>query len=105
MLQHDEPNDYVVATNETHTIREFLEAAFQSLDLNWQDHVEIYLRYFRPTEVDLLIGDYSKARDILGWEPKTTFAELAQLMVESDWEPAREERFAKAYMRKIAEQT
>jgi|HubBroStandDraft_2_1064218.scaffolds.fasta_scaffold10900_2 GDPmannose 4,6-dehydratase len=105
MLQHDEPNDYVVATNETHTIREFLEAAFQSLDLNWQDHVEIDPRYFRPTEVDLLIGDYSKARDILGWEPKTTFAELAQVMVEADWELAREERFAKAYSQRTAEQT
>jgi GDPmannose 4,6-dehydratase len=103
MLQHDEPNDYVVATNETHTIREFLEAAFQALDLNWQDHVEIDPRYFRPTEVNLLIGDYSKARDILGWEPKTTFAELTQLMVESDWDLAREERFAKAYSQKVAE--
>src|SRR6204780_1164550 len=70
MLQSDEPNDYVIATNETHTIREFLEATFSSLDLAWQDYVEIDTRYFRPTEVDLLIGDYSKAKDLLGWEPK-----------------------------------
>ena len=97
MLQVDEPRDYVVATNETHTIREFLEAAFEYLDLNWQDHVEIDPRYFRPTEVNLLLGDYSKARDLLGWEPKTTFAQLAHLMTESDWDLAKEERFTKTY--------
>jgi GDPmannose 4,6-dehydratase len=94
MLQSDEPGDYVVATNETHTIREFLEATFQHLDLDWQDFVEIDSRYFRPTEVDLLLGDYRKAKDRLGWEPKTTFGELAQLMTESDWELARRERLA-----------
>jgi GDPmannose 4,6-dehydratase len=97
MLQAEEPTDYVVATNETHTIREFLEVAFEHLDLHWQDHVEIDPRYFRPTEVNLLLGDYSKARELLGWEPKTTFAELAQLMVEADWELAKEERFAQSY--------
>jgi GDPmannose 4,6-dehydratase len=97
MLQCDEPRDYVIATNETHTIREFLEVAFEYLDLNWQDHVEIDPRYFRPTEVDLLLGDYSKAKDLLGWEPKTTFSQLAQLMVEADWELAKQERFAKTY--------
>jgi GDPmannose 4,6-dehydratase len=105
MLQSDEPNDYVVATNETHTIREFLEATFSYLDLNWQDYVEIDTRYLRPTEVDLLIGDYSKAKDLLGWEPKTTFSDLAQLMVEADWELAREERFTKSYSQKTVEKT
>jgi GDPmannose 4,6-dehydratase len=105
MLQSEEPNDYVIATNETHTIREFLEVAFGYLDLNWQDYVEIDPRYFRPTEVDLLMGDYSKARDLLGWEPKTTFADLTQLMVDADWEQAREERFAKSYSQKIVEET
>ncbi|HEY2252808.1 MAG TPA: GDP-mannose 4,6-dehydratase [Planctomycetaceae bacterium] len=97
MLQADEPRDYVVATNETHTIREFLETTFQYLDLDWQDHVEIDPRYFRPTEVNLLLGDYSKAKDLLGWAPRTTFTQLAQLMIESDWELAREERFSKNY--------
>ncbi|HEV8001415.1 MAG TPA: GDP-mannose 4,6-dehydratase [Planctomycetaceae bacterium] len=105
MLQSDEPNDYVIATNETHTIREFLDETFSYLELNWQDYVEIDTRYFRPTEVDLLIGDYSKAKDLLGWEPKTTFADLAQLMVEADWELAREERFARAYSQKTVEKT
>jgi GDPmannose 4,6-dehydratase len=97
MLQTDEPNDYVIATNETHTIREFLELTFQYLDLNWQDYVVIDPRYYRPTEVNLLMGDYSKARDLLGWEPRTAFSQLAQLMVEADWELAREERFSITY--------
>jgi GDPmannose 4,6-dehydratase len=101
MLQVDEPGDYVIATNETHTIREFLECAFQYLDLNWQDHVEIDARYFRPTEVDLLLGDYSKARDLLGWEPKTTFGQLAQIMIEADWALAKEERFSQTYSRTV----
>jgi GDPmannose 4,6-dehydratase len=105
MLQADEPGDYVVATNETHTIREFLEATFQFLDLSWQDHVEIDPRYFRPTEVDLLLGDYSKAKDLLGWEPRTTFTQLAQLMTEADWELAKEERFAKTYAGSLPAQT
>ncbi len=97
MLQADEPRDYVVATNETHTIREFLEATFQHLDLAWPEHVEIDPRYFRPTEVNLLLGDYSKARELLGWESKTTFAELTRLMTESDWELAKAERLSKTY--------
>ena len=92
MLQRDVPDDYVVATNETHTIREFLEVAFQHLGLNWEDYVEIDSRYFRPTEVNLLIGDYSKAKEFLGWAPRTTFAGLAQLMVDADWELARREK-------------
>src|SRR5215467_755052 len=76
MLQQDKADDYVIATNETHSVREFLEAAFSHAGLDWKQFVEIDPRYYRPTEVDLLIGDYSKARTQLGWEPKTRFAEL-----------------------------
>ncbi len=84
MMQQDEPDDYVIATNETHSVREFLEVAFAHADLDWQKHVEIDPRYFRPAEVDLLIGDYSKAQRKLGWEPKTKFAELVKIMVDAD---------------------
>src|SRR5580700_1096561 len=84
MLQQEKPDDYVVATNETHSIREFLDLAFGHAGLDWQKHVEIDPRYYRPAEVDLLIGDYSKAKKLLGWEPKTKFADLARLMVDAD---------------------
>jgi GDPmannose 4,6-dehydratase len=84
MLQQDEPDDYVIATGETHSVREFLEAAFGHLDLDWERFVEIDPRYFRPSEVDLLIGDSSKARQKLGWAPKITFKELARTMVDAD---------------------
>jgi GDPmannose 4,6-dehydratase len=84
MLQQDQPDDYVIATNETHSVREFLEAAFAHAGLDWRKHVEIDENYFRPAEVDLLIGDYSKARQKLGWQPKTTFSELVKLMVDAD---------------------
>jgi GDPmannose 4,6-dehydratase len=84
MLQQDTPDDYVIATNETHSVREFLDLAFGHLNLDWKRHVEIDPRYYRPSEVDVLQGDYSKARRQLGWEPKTTFAELVKLMVEAD---------------------
>ena len=84
MLQQDKPEDYVIATNETHSIREFLDAAFGSVGLDWKKHVEIDPRYYRPAEVDLLIGDYNKARRQLGWAPKTKFADLVKLMVEAD---------------------
>jgi len=84
MLQQDKPEDYVIATNETHSIREFLDAAFGSVGLDWKKHVEIDPRYYRPAEVDLLIGDYNKARRQLGWEPKTKFVDLVKLMVEAD---------------------
>ena len=84
MLQQDTPDDYVVATNETHSIREFLDLAFGRVDLDWNKYVEIDPRYYRPAEVDLLIGDYSKAKAKLGWEPKTRFAELVKLMVDAD---------------------
>lgn len=96
MLQHDDPNDYVIATNETHTVEEFLDVAFESAGLNWRDHVEIDPRYLRPTEVNLLLGDYSKARDILGWQPQTTFQSLVSLMVEADCDLARREKLGKA---------
>ncbi len=95
MLQHDQPSDYVVATNETHSIREFLELAFDCVDLNWQDYVEIDERYYRPSEVNLLLGDYSKAKNVLGWEPQTTFCQLAHLMVEADCQLAVNERLAR----------
>src|SRR6184192_1709894 len=84
MLQQEKPEDYVIATNETHSIREFLDAAFGHVDLDWKKHVEIDPRYYRPAEVDLLIGDYKKARRQLGWAPKTKFADLVKLMVEAD---------------------
>jgi len=84
MLQQDKPDDYVIATQETHSVREFLEIAFGHAGLNWKQHVEIDPRYYRPTEVDLLIGDTTKARRLLGWEPKTKFADLVKLMVDAD---------------------
>jgi GDPmannose 4,6-dehydratase len=86
MLQADEPDDYVLATNETHTVQEFLEEAFGYVDLNWRDYVKIDPRYFRPAEVDLLIGDYSKAKERLGWEPTVRFQELVRMMVDGDRE-------------------
>ena len=91
MLQHDTPDDYVLAAGETYTIRQFLDYTFEHLDLNWKDYVETDPRYFRPTEVDLLLGDYSKAKNVLGWEPETSCKELAQLMVEHDLELAQKE--------------
>src|SRR3954469_3089991 len=80
MLQQDKPDDYVIATNETHSIREFLDVAFGYKGLDWQKYVKIDERYYRPAEVDLLIGDYAKAKRQLGWEPKTKFNELVKLM-------------------------
>src|ERR1700742_4678877 len=88
MMQADEPDDYVIATGETHSIREFLDEAFGQLDLDWQAHVEIDPRYYRPAEVDLLLGDPSKAQEKLGWKPKVSFKELVKLMVEHDLELA-----------------
>jgi len=84
ILQADEPDDYVIATGETHSVREFLDEAAACLDLNWQDFVEIDERYFRPTEVDALCGDPTKAREKLGWTPTVTFKQLVRLMVEAD---------------------
>jgi GDPmannose 4,6-dehydratase len=84
MLQAAAPDDFVVATGETHSVREFLEAAFGHAGLDWEEHVEIDPRYFRPSEVDVLLGDASKAREKLGWEPKVGFDELVRLMVDAD---------------------
>ena len=86
MLQQDTPDDYVLATNETHTLKAFLEAAFNCVGLDWKNYVIFDDKYLRPAEVDLLIGDYSKAKAKLGWEPKTRMKELAKLMVDSDLE-------------------
>ncbi len=96
MLQQDQPDDYVIATGETHTIREFLDLSFGHLDLDWNDYVEIDPRYFRPAEVDLLLGDASKAREQLGWEPMTDLNELARIMVEHDLELAQNELLREA---------
>jgi GDPmannose 4,6-dehydratase len=91
MLQHREPDDYVVATGETHSVGEFLEAAFTQLGLDWREHVVMDARFERPAEVDLLLGDASKARRVLEWEPRTLFADLVRMMVDADLELARKE--------------
>jgi len=95
MLQQDKPDDYVVATGETHSVREFLDEVFGYLELDWSKHVEIDPRYFRPTEVDSLLGDASKAKKILKWGPKVTFKKLARLMVDADMKIAERERILK----------
>tara|TARA_Y100000310_G_scaffold344360_1_gene456735 strand:+ start:11676 stop:12680 length:1005 start_codon:yes stop_codon:yes gene_type:complete len=85
MLQQEKPEDYIIATNNTHSVREFLEVAFGCVGLNWEDYVEIDPKYFRPAEVDLLQGDYSKANRNLGWEPKIKFEELVIDMLRNDF--------------------
>lgn len=92
MLQQAEPDDYVVATGESHSVLEFLEAAFSYAALDWRKHVEIDSAYFRPSEVAHLRGDASKARAKLGWTPRVSFTELVQMMVDEDWHLARRER-------------
>jgi GDPmannose 4,6-dehydratase len=89
MLQQEEPGDYVVATGETHSVKEFCEEAFGCVGLDWKDFVKVDPKYFRPAEVDLLLGDPSRAKSRLGWEPKVTFKELVRLMVEADLEGKR----------------
>ena len=84
MLQQESPDDYVVATGETHSVREFCEVAFATVGLDWEKHTVVDEKFFRPAEVDLLIGDSSKARKILGWEPRTSFPDLVRMMVEAD---------------------
>jgi GDPmannose 4,6-dehydratase len=84
MLQHDRPSDFVVATNEAHTVREFCEKAFSYVGLDWKKYVRTDPKFFRPAEVDLLIGDYSKAKYLLGWQPRIHFDDLVKLMVDSD---------------------
>jgi GDPmannose 4,6-dehydratase len=94
MLRADEPDDYVLATGETHSVEDFLEAAFTYAELDWHDYVTIDPRYFRPSEVDILIGDYSKAKEKLGWEPTVRFEELVRMMVDADRErSATEENY------------
>ncbi|HAS17576.1 MAG TPA: GDP-mannose 4,6-dehydratase, partial [Nitrospiraceae bacterium] len=92
ILQQDEPDDYVIATGETHSVKEFVEKVFNSLELEWEKHVQIDHRYFRPTEVDILMGDATKAREKLGWEPKVRFEDLVKMMVEHDMELASQEK-------------
>ena len=97
MLQQDKPDDYVVATGEAHSVREFLDEVFGHLELDWNDYVEIDPYYYRAAEVDYLQGDASKARKALGWEPRISFAELARLMTDQDLELAKREAHALAY--------
>ena len=92
MMQHETPEDWVLATGETHTVKEFLEIAFNSVNLNWEDYVESSEKYFRPNEVDYLLGDSSKARKKLNWEPKISFQELVKLMVDHDMKEAEREK-------------
>lgn len=84
MMQHEKPDDYVIATGEQHTVRQFLDHVFALLDIDWHKHVEIDERLFRPTEVDTLLGDASKAREVLGWKPKTNFFNLITLMLKAE---------------------
>ncbi len=97
MLQQDEPDDYVIATGQTHSVREFLDEVFGRLELDWEKYVEIDPRYFRPAEVEILLGDATKARQKLGWQPKVNFKDLAKMMVEHDWKLAKEERILKEH--------
>lgn len=92
MLQQDKPDDYVVATGETHSVKEFMERVFVKLDLDYKKHVAIDKRYFRPTEVDALLGDASKARKVLGWQPKVSFDMLIDMMIAADMELAKKEK-------------
>jgi GDPmannose 4,6-dehydratase len=92
MLQQGKPDDYVVATGETHSVREFAEEVFGHLDLDWQQYVEIDPRYFRPSEVDYLEGDPGKAKKVLKWQPKVGFKELAGMMTDADMKIAEREK-------------
>jgi GDPmannose 4,6-dehydratase len=91
MLQHEEGDDFVLATGETHSVREFLELAFNHAGIDWEQHVEIDPRYFRPAEVDVLLGDYSKAEEKLGWTPTVGFDELTRMMVDADLKQVEDE--------------
>jgi len=92
MMQHKKPDDWVLATGETYTVRDFLKTTFKKLNLNWEDFVEVSERYFRPNEVDYLLGDSSKAKKVLNWSPRTSFEELVDLMIESDLNLAQREQ-------------
>jgi GDPmannose 4,6-dehydratase len=95
MLQQEAPDDYVVATGTAYSVRDFLEAAFSEVGLDWQKHVEVDPRYLRPAEVDFLQGDASKARQRLGWAPRVDFAGLVRMMVAHDHDLARQEKTLK----------
>ena len=95
MLQQDKPDDYVVATGETYSVRQFLDEVFGCLDLDWKKYVEIDPRYYRPAEVELLLGDAAKAKKILNWQPKVTFRALAKMMTDADMKIAEHERILK----------
>jgi GDPmannose 4,6-dehydratase len=97
ILQQDKPDDYVIATGETHTVREFVEEAFGLLGLDWRKHVEVDPNYLRPTEVYKLLGDSSKATKAFGWKPKVSFKNLVRIMVESDLELAKREAHMNSY--------
>ena len=92
MLQQEKPDDLVIATGETHSVKEFVEKVFRKLDLDYQKHVIIDPKYFRPTEVDVLLGDSSKAKNILGWKPRVGFDQLIDMMIEADMEQASKEK-------------
>jgi len=92
MLQHNVADDFVIATGETHTVKEFAELAFKHVGLNYEDYVQTDKKYFRPNEVEYLLGDYTKAKKELNWEPKTSFVELVEMMVESDLKNAKREK-------------
>jgi len=99
MLQQDEPDDYVLATGATYSVKQFLEAAFSHLELEWQKYVEVDPRYFRPAEVDLLLGDATKAKQKLGWSPKVGFDDLVRMMIDADMELVRQEIYGRGSTR------
>jgi len=92
ILQQDEPDDFVIATGERHSVREFAARTFSLLDLEWEQHIEVDPRYLRPAEVDLLQGDSAKARKTLGWKPEVSFDRLVEMMVDADMNLAKQER-------------
>ena len=97
-MQHDVADDFVLATGRTESVREFCRLVFEQLDLNYEDYVEIDPRYFRPAEVDLLLGDASKAEKLLGWKATTDLEELARIMTQHDLELAQREAHAKKFV-------
>jgi GDPmannose 4,6-dehydratase len=97
MLQQEEPDDYVIATGETHSVKEFCEEAFSHAGLDYHHYVESDPRYFRPAEVDFLLGDASKAKRQLGWEPKYKFKDIVRLMVDADIEALKDQLAGKVY--------
>jgi len=102
MLQHDQPEDFVIATGESHSVKEFLEEAFAYANLDWHEYVEIDPRYFRPTEVEFLQGDARKAKQKLGWEPKVTFKELVRIMVDADMRELEDMKHSQDVIKKLS---